>query len=183
MSYVSSVWRDYVSQVQLPWRVCHYPCRLVEVRTIFQKLCIPHWLIPLAHSPCYRRSGRWSQYWTLGDHENNPDCLDKGRRFLGTWWLKDQMRKSRLLRFSVFHRVYSFNSWQNSHCLSSMRYLLKQCVSMSAQVFAIRGYLWVFYASLQKHTKTVKEMEEKREANYPRVWRVHARCISESGPG
>lgn len=64
-----------------------------------------------------------------------------------------------------------------------MRCLLKQCVSMSAQVFAVRGYLWVFYASLQKHTKTVKEMEEKREANHPRVWRVHACCISESGHG
>lgn len=46
--------------------------------------------------------------------------------------------------------------------------LLKQCVSMLAQMFAVRGYLWVFYASLQKRTKTVKEIEEKREANHPR---------------
>lgn len=99
-------------QVLLPWWVCHYPCRLVEVKTSFQKLCIPHWLIPRAQSPCYRRSDRWSQHWTLRDHENNPDCLDRGRRLLGTWWLKYQMRKSRLLRSSVFHRVYSLNSWQ-----------------------------------------------------------------------
>ena len=38
-----------------------YLCRLVGVLSISQKLCTQHGWTPPASSPCYRRSGRWSQ--------------------------------------------------------------------------------------------------------------------------
>lgn len=92
-------------------QVCHYLCRLVEALTIFQTLCTPHFEIPGAQTPRCRRSDRWSRHWILHEHESSPSCLVLGQRFLGTWWLEDQMRK--------FHKVYSLNSWQivTGYCL------------------------------------------------------------------
>lgn len=106
-----------------------YLCRLVGVLSISQKLCTQHGWTPPASSPCYRRSGRWSQQWILHACQDSAGFPARGQIVPDTWWLKNQIKNvtiSKLIQNPVLHQINSFTNEfsANTYCTPTISCVL-----------------------------------------------------------